>query len=633
MTISALIQDPAATHRPRRHVRPRPWAIVLVAVLALGAAVALTGQGPRAAPVGLPDAGPVTAWVVMLSRAGVRIAGVGTVGCLLAAAYLLPADPVSLRSARALARSAARWSFAWVLSTVLLMVSSSAQLLGVPLGSALTTYAAWGYVPQLAEGRALMFMTPMVLLVTFHAQGARSRRSLQLLLAVALLALTPLTLTGHAASAGAHYLATQSLLLHVVAATLWVGGLVGLLYLRGDALAIRAVTRFSSVALACFVVVALTGLVSASARLGRNVDSWASAYGALVLLKLAAFALLGLAGWWHRRRTIPGLAAGRPWLFWRLAGFEVLVMSTAMGLAGALSRTAPPVRAGVVAAPHPASTVDRGLGAVGPVRLMTEWRPEALVVTAIAAVTLLHLAAAWRRVRAGRREAWAAAGWFLAGSLVLGWALCGGLAAYGSALLSAHVAQLLVCAVLVPRLWARGIDALRIPPVAPRAAGSWHLPTLSPMDGAVMLALGLSAVYATPLLESSLRHGSTHLVVDLAALVVGAVTLSWLGLATSGDPGDPGDPGASERRNRLAAGVLAAFGVAMAMSPHVLAEPWFNRLDWTWSDPAADQRHAALLILGAALLLYAGSALRIRPGGRRCQCGAVTGADVRASIA
>jgi putative copper resistance protein D len=629
MTVSVLTHAPRATRSPRRLGRPRAWHLVVVAALALGSSVVLTGQGPRAAPVGLPDAGPVTAWMVMFSRVGVRIAAVGTVGCLLAAAYLLPAEPAGLSATtRGLARTAARWSVAWALSTVLLMVSSSAQLLGIPLGAALTSYAAWGYVPELAEGRALMLMTPMVLLIAFHAGGARSRRGLQLMLALALLALTPLTLTGHAATAGDHYLATQSLLLHVLAATVWVGGLVGLLHLRRDDVrVVPAVTRFSAVALACFVVVALTGLVSASTRLGRTVDAWASAYGALVLLKLAAFALLGLAGWWHRRRTIPGLTSDRPWLFWRLAGVEVVVMSVAMGLAVALSRTAPPVRAGVVAAPHPASTVDRGLAAVGPVRLLTEWRPEALVVTGIAAVTLLHLAAVWRRIRAGRGGAWAAAGWFVAGSLVLLWALCGGLAAYGSALLSAHVAQLLVCAVVVPRLWARGVGALGIATRDPQAADSWHLPTLSPIDGALVLALGLSAVYATPLLETSLSNGSAHVVVDVAALVVGAAGVSWLGLAA------PGDVESRLRGSRLAAGVLVAFGVAMALSRHVFAETWFDALGWSWSDPVTDQRYAALLILGTALLLYAAQGWRSHahpwPGGTAGRPGTTTAPAAR----
>jgi putative copper resistance protein D len=594
-----------------------------VALLTLGIAVVVTGQTPRPAPAGLPDAGALTAWAVVVSRTLLRVAAVGTVGSLLVAGWLCSADPMVAPSAvRRLTRAASRWSIGWVLAAVLLMVSSSAQLLGIPLRSALTTYAVWGYVPQLAEGRALMLMSPMVLLIALHAGRLGSRRGLHLMLALALLALAPLTLTGHAASAGNHYLATQSLLLHIVAVTLWVGGLVGLLHVRRDAtLLAPAVRRFSSVALACFVMVAVTGVVSASTSLGLDVNAWRSAYGALVLTKVLAFGLLGLAGGLHRRHTIPALAAGRPLFFWRLAGVEILLMSAAMGLAVALSRTPPPVRAGVVATPHPASTVDRGLAAVNPVGLLTEWRPEALVVTAIAAVSLLHLAAAWARVRIGRNEAWSAAGWFVAGSLLLLWALCGGLAAYGSAVLSAHVAQLLVCAVVVPRLWARGVRDLGASPDGACSADAWPLRAVARVDGALVLALVLAGVYATPVLEMSLRNGSIHLVVDVAALAAGVAGSSWRGAA---------DADHQHRGHRSVAGVLAAFGIAMFLTRRVLAGQWFDALDWSWSDPATDQHLAALLLAGAGVLLYAGSFVPVRPVSRQR---VAVGSEPRASMA
>ena len=102
--------------------------------------------------------------------------------------------------------------------------------------------------------------------------------------------------------------------------------------------------RYSTLAGWCFVVVAVSGLLNAGLRLG-SLAGLATAYGVLVVGKAVALGLLGLAGLLHRRPD-PG-PAGRPApAFFRLAAVEVLVMAATMGLAVALSRSAPPRRDG-----------------------------------------------------------------------------------------------------------------------------------------------------------------------------------------------------------------------------------------------------------------------------------------------
>ena len=61
--------------------------------------------------------------------------------------------------------------------------------------------------------------------------------------------------------------------------------------------------RFSSVALWCFVALGISGVLTATTRLGSWGDL-ATPYGVLVLVKVAALTLLGLAGAWHRRVTL-----------------------------------------------------------------------------------------------------------------------------------------------------------------------------------------------------------------------------------------------------------------------------------------------------------------------------------------
>jgi hypothetical protein len=49
--------------------------------------------------------------------------------------------------------------------------------------------------------------------------------------------------------------------------------------------------------------------------------------------------MLVVAGWWHRRTTIPELATGNRAAFRRLAGVELLIMAATVGVAVALSHT------------------------------------------------------------------------------------------------------------------------------------------------------------------------------------------------------------------------------------------------------------------------------------------------------
>ncbi len=487
-------------------------ALLAVAGVTVVLALILSGQTPRPAPVGLPDAGSAMAWTAILSRTLMRLSAVGTVGCLLTAGWLLPSGAGEEGAGRGdhprLMRSSALWAAGWILSTLVLMFASSAQLLGVSYRGWLSG-RVWSYIPALAEGRSLMLSLPLVVLVALQARAVRTSWSRRWLLVPALLALLPLTLTGHAATASNHYLATQSLVLHVLAATIWVGGLLGLVHLRHCPVVVleTSVRRFSSVALVCFVVVALSGMVSASTRLGTDPRAWQSAYGALLGAKIATLTALGLAGWWHRLRTIPALCAGRRCAFGRLAAGEVLLMGVASSIAVALARTAPPVRPGFVASPHPGVSVERGLARPDPWHLLAEWRPNALVVTLVGAVAAAYCAHIWRHTRLRGSAARSSAAWFGSGVLVLLWAFLGGPALYQNAMLSAHVLQLMLCAVVVPRLLARalggvpGIDHLSWR--SPRIARMLAL-TSEPVNSAVLVALLLGTSYATPLLELSL---------------------------------------------------------------------------------------------------------------------------------
>ncbi len=183
--------------------------------------------------------------------------------------------------------------------------------------------------------------------VTVLCFAVRARGMVALTAGIAMIGLIPIAQQGHAAGTASHDSAVTALGLHLVGAALWVGGLVLLVLLRGvlggDRLPL-VVGRYSSIALGCFVLVAVSGVASAQIRVGAF-SNLGSPYGVLVIVKSAALLAVGVLGAVHRRRTIRSLTAepGRRGPFWTLVLVELAVMGVASGFAAALGRTATPV--------------------------------------------------------------------------------------------------------------------------------------------------------------------------------------------------------------------------------------------------------------------------------------------------
>ena len=154
------------------------------------------------------------------------------------------------------------------------------------------------------------------------------------LAALSVLAVLPLALAGHAAGSASHDTAVNSLAVHLVAAVLWVGGLLGLVVLRpvlGKGLAReRGALQHAGrlVASSWSHCPACRTPGSGWARCPRS----ATPYGVLVVDKVVALVVLGLAGWQQRRRWSDRMATdeGARALFARLAVVEVVVMGVAV---------------------------------------------------------------------------------------------------------------------------------------------------------------------------------------------------------------------------------------------------------------------------------------------------------------
>ena len=312
---------------------------VLVGVLLLG------GGAPAPVPSGLPDPGPVTGWGLPAARLVADLAASGTVGFLLAAAVLLPSRGWEMSSGSARAASLACPAAAgWLIATLFVAVLSLSDLFGVPPSQVLDLRLMSDFVIQTTQGRGLLFSAAYALIVAVSAPLVRSRVGAAVLALAAAAGIVPPALAGHVTSAGSPGVATASLVLHVVAAAVWVGGLAALAWAAavGDGGLHAALPRFSAVALACFGAVAVSGLVNASVRLDGVGPLFGTSYGRLVLAKTAALLLLGLFGWWHRRRTLTLTGVATRGRFLRVAATELVVMAATVSLAVGLSRTPTP---------------------------------------------------------------------------------------------------------------------------------------------------------------------------------------------------------------------------------------------------------------------------------------------------
>jgi copper transport protein len=262
------------------------------------------------------------------------------------------------------------------LVSVLGVLLQGASAAGVSLWSSLkapviegTLESRFGWV---WGSRAIVWLALGAVLALTHAISRSSlvaqrvpRVSVALLaLGSAYLAITP-ALAGHASieSPTGVFFAADSI--HVLAASLWVGGVACLLLAlpaatgrleAGERSRLLAATlvRFSTLALACVVAIAVTGAIQAYIDVRTLHGLVHTTYGVLVLVKSALLLALIAFGWVNRRQVIPTLTrlaaqlaspGGIGVLARRSLRGELGVMLGVLGVTGALVSYAPPIDA------------------------------------------------------------------------------------------------------------------------------------------------------------------------------------------------------------------------------------------------------------------------------------------------
>ena len=588
---------------------------VTVAVVAAGLLASLVAarfSGAVAAPpAGITDAGPVVRAALPLVRVISDVAAALTLGVLLLAATMVPgatraasAQPGEPRRALAL-KVATGSAFVWALAAFVGVVLTFADAAGMPLSDPSFGAQLTGSVWAIDTLRVGLLSAIAAFVVATVAALATSRATTVALTVVALFGVLVLAPAGHAGGSSDHETAVNALGAHLVGVSLWLGGLLGLVVLRrslGKSLGVVA-RRYSTLALWCFVIVGVSGVMSASTRLSGWQDLTTD-YGLLVLAKVLAFVALGVAGWWHRRAMLERLDAGDgvPLPGWPSA------RPSSWASPGHRDRAGPH-------GPSGARDGERPVAGPGPHRLPRAPRPDGDVVG--------HGLAG--RVALPRRRS-RAIGLYLAGIIrlrrrgdawpvlrtvtwVLGWLLFiyatnGVLGIYGRVAFSWHMTLHMIEAMVVPIFLVLGAPVtLALRTLRPRhdgtlgprelVLGAVHSRVMSvlgnPIFAAVFFFMSLVVFYWTGLFELALSTHTGHLLMT-AHFVITGYLFAWVLVGV--------DPGPKRWSPALRLIVLFAviafhafFGVAMITGTALLGGDFFPTIAIPWVDDLlADQR-------------------------------------------
>ena len=589
-----------------------PLVILGVALAAaVGAGLTVLLAGDALAALGLPDPGLLTLAGLPLVRVLAECAAVVAVGSLLLASFLVPPQPsgyldvggyAALRTARVAA-------LGWALAAAAMVPLSAADAVGRPVVDVLDRAVLADLVPRLAQTGAWALTAGIAVLVAAGCWAVLSWGATVGLFALATVGLLPVALTGHSSAGGAHDVATNSLLYHLVAAAFWVGGLVAVLahLSRRSPHGGVAVSRFSRLALVCWTVMALSGVINALIRVTPT-ELVTTSYGALLLGKIAALIALGAFGAAHRGRAVAAVVErdDRSSLL-RLGGVEVLLMFATIGLAVALGRTPPP-SAGVLDPP----TLTEVLigydlaGAPTAARLLLDWRFDLVYGVLALVLAVLYLAGVRRLHRRG--DAWPMGrtiAW-LAGCATILVATSSGIGRYSSAVFSVHMAGHMLLSMLAPVLLVLGgpvLLALRALPAAgdgPPGPREWLLAVVHSgfvralTHPAVVLVLFVGsfyAIYFTGLFDAAVPSHWAHLAMNAHFLLVG-YAFYWpiIGI----------DPAPRQLPHLGKLGLLIAsmpfhafFGIALMSSNEVVGGDFYRALSLPFvPDLLADQRLA-----------------------------------------
>jgi cytochrome c oxidase assembly factor CtaG/putative copper export protein len=588
-----------------------PAALLAVAFAAL--LVSLAYGGGANAPIAI-DPGALVRYGVPVATMLVDLSASGLIGSLVLCAFAFSADRPEFGKALDVASASA---------AVLTIASAATGFFHLQTDDPgpVTFNAQYGdnlshYLTSVGEGQAWLATTLIAACLTVLCFAVRNQTAIGLFAIGAILAMIPMALQGHAGDTASHDEATTSLWLHIVFAAIWVGGLLTLVLVRrtlDDGRVATVLARYSTLAIICFVIVAISGYVNAQIR----VATWANLltpYGILVLVKVFALGALGLFGVFQRRfliGRITGAVTGAAKYFWFFVAGELAFMGLAEGTASALAVTTDPqieLPASELNNPTPAELLTGAHLPAFPTieRYFTGLNPDILWIILVGFGLFFYLAGVWRLHRRGDKWPIHRTVLWVIGMFGLLYVTSGGVNVYEKYLFSAHMIAHMVLTMAIPVFLVPSapitlaLRAINKRDDSTRGAREWILLAVhsrpfnflaNPIVAALLFVLSLWVFYYTPIFSWATTDHVGHEWMIFHFLIVGYLFVSSL---VGVDPGPARPP--YPMRLLILLGTMAFhafFGLALITSTGLLSADWYGAMGWGPALPALGDQQLA----------------------------------------
>ena len=495
----------------------------------------------------------------------------------------------------------------WVISSAVTIFLSLREIIGGEFDS--TTMRS--FLTQTGLGRTLAIQLVASLLVLLLLGRIRRGGGALALLVISLVALIAPFFESHSGDAGMHGLAIGSILFHIGAIALWIGGLVSLFFVDGPMRAL-VLPRFSAIALWLSVIVIVTGVANSWTRM-NFIDAWGSTYSLILIFKVTlVIALIVLASYLRRSFATRGLSN-------LLIILEVTLLAFISLIGSWLSRTEPPLRGDSISADDL-----RALAITG-VRFPEEptlWRmsiayeADGIILGTLILATALYIAGVVKLSRNGVKWPVGRTIAFALGISVIDFATSGGLGLYSFFSFSHHMMAHMLLGMVAPIGIVLGAPitlALRALPAgrslvasdgeheAERGARGLLTAILSSRFVAIMsnpivaLAIfdgSLFALYFTPIFEILMGSHLGHIVMSVHFLLAGIL---FFHVIIGIDPRPKQYPFIFRIVILFAAmSIHAFFSVALLSSTSLIGGEYYETLATPWVlDLLEDQRIGA----------------------------------------
>jgi cytochrome c oxidase assembly factor CtaG/putative copper export protein len=576
-------------------------AAALVGFAALASVIIGILFSGSAAPLQFSDPGPVVRWGAPLVKLVLNLSMATAIGTLVLSAF------AGNHQERQRLQPLASWAAAlWLAAsaTYFVMTYLSASGTALSYGPEFSE-GLWLFATEIELGVLLAANTLIALVLSLTTMAFTGQRMVAVNAAIGLAGLYPLAESGHASSDAGHAVAVNSLLMHLVGISVWVGGLVALyaVFYANSERAGQLVMRYSTLALAAFILVAISGFTSGYVRLYSPADLL-SDYGLMLIGKAVLLVVLGAFGAMHRLKLAKEFAQKAKG-FWKLVTLELVIMGLAMGLGTALARTPLPISDAEFVPPTPAQllTGDPLPPELTPLSWFTVWDFDPLWTTIVLFGIVLYLRGVM--ILQARGDKWPLSRTipWLMGMAVLFYVTNGAPNAYQEYLFSVHMVGHMVLSMMVPVLLVPGAPVTLLSRAqAPRTDGSrglrewalWavHTPYAwfisHPLIAGLNFALSLVMFYYTPLFRWATEEHLGHQWMLVHFLITGYLFVQSL-IGVDPQPHKPAFP----LKLMLLIGTMAFhafFGLGLMGERSLLLADWFGSMGRTWGDdPMADQ--------------------------------------------